>query len=53
MVKRQTRKILVQNQDKGKQKIVKSATETSKRGRKTKQEILENISQAYSVGNPS
>ena len=52
MVMRQQKKTRGSIQDKGKQKMAKPKTETSKRGRKTKQETLHNISQAYFLGNP-
>ena len=52
MVKRQTRQSVAQNQDKGKHKMVKPEAETRKRGRKTKQEVLENLLTVYSLGNP-
>ena len=43
---------MAQNQDIGKQKMVKSVAKTSKQGRHIKKEVIENLSTTYSLGNP-
>ena len=53
MVKRQTRKSLAHTIDKGKQKMLQPEEKNRKRGRKTKQEVLMNLSSTYSLGNSS
>ena len=53
MVKRQTRNSLAQKTDKGKQKMVQPTEKNMKRERKTKEEVLLNLSTTYSLGNSS
>lgn len=53
MVKRQTRNSSAYTTDKGKQKMVQPTDKNRKRGRKTKEEVLMNLSTTYSLGNSS
>ena len=53
MVKRQTRNTIALNSKKGKQKKLQPQDKHRKRGRKTRQEVLTNLLETYSIDNSS